>query len=312
MPAEYCCNFCGNRNFRCVTEGMRDWEYGVAGEYDYRLCLACGGVQLHPFPELEDLKRAYRIDYHGYAARERRGKLFSWLHALKEALLRRKMSSLVDADSRVLDVGCGAGEFLLGLRAMGLSRLHGIDFNDAVVRDLQKREIEAYCGTFLEYPSESDAFCLISMNNYLEHTLDPAAELSRSFQLLRAGGHLVGEVPGFDSLERRLFGRYWGGNHVPRHTYQFSSGFLRRQLHEAGFTGIRIHHELNTSHWALSVQNWRQRRVPNLRDNPALQRGRSRYYLLLLLLFLPVNLLPVLLRQSGCTRFYARKPGQSR
>ncbi|MCZ6830441.1 MAG: class I SAM-dependent methyltransferase [Gammaproteobacteria bacterium] len=308
MSADFACNYCGHTGFLGVTQAMRDWEYGVAGDYDYRQCLACDGVQLHPFPRLEDLKRAYDIDYHGYAVKARRGWLFSLLYGLKEALFRRKMSLLVDARSRALDVGCGVGEFLLGLRALGVSQLDGIDFNETVIRKLEKQGINGFCGTFLEFPATGPDYSLISMNNYLEHTLDPVAELHKSFQLLQPGGTLVGEVPGFDSLDRRLFQRFWGGNHVPRHTYQFSKNFLRKCLREAGFTEVRISHELNTSHWALSIQNLMQRNVSDLRNNPAIVHGRSRYYLLLLLLFVPVNLVSVLLRKSGCTKFYARKP----
>ena len=218
------------------------------------------------------------------------------------------MSRLVDPGSRVLDVGCGAGEFLLGLRNMGVRELHGIDFNAPVIRELETQGITGFCGTFGDFAAADSSYSLISMNNYLEHTLDPAAELEKCCRILQPGGYLVGEVPGFDSLDRRLFGRYWGGNHVPRHTYQFNQGFLRERLLAAGFTEVSISHELNTSHWALSVQNLMQRNASDLRDNASLVHGRSRYYLLLLLLFIPINLVAVLLRRSGCTKFYARKP----
>ena len=308
MAPDFTCNFCGDTRPRNLTANMRDWEYGVAGEYDYLQCRSCGGIQLHPFPDLEDLKRAYAIDYHGYAVKERRGWLFSLLYGLKEALFRRQMMRLIEPGTRALDVGCGAGEFLLGLRTIGVEQLDGIDFNETVIRDLDSQGINGFCGTFLDFPATASSYTLISMNNYLEHTLDPIAELQKSWRLLQAGSYLVGEVPGFDSLDRRLFGRFWGGNHVPRHTYQFNQNFLRIQLEAAGFAEVRISHQLNTSHWALSVQNLLQRNATDLSNNPALVHGRSRYYLLLLLLFLPLNLLAVILRKSGCTKFSARKP----
>ena len=57
MTAEYRCNYCGGNDFHCPVAGIYDWEYGVTGRYDYRQCLACDGVQLHPFPGLDDLRR---------------------------------------------------------------------------------------------------------------------------------------------------------------------------------------------------------------------------------------------------------------
>jgi SAM-dependent methyltransferase len=264
---------------------------------------------LQPFPELPDLKLAYDIDYHGYAEGEKRGVLFSILYAAREAMFRRKMSRLVDSDTRVLDVGCGQGDFLRDLQGLGVRHLVGIDFNPGVVARLGEYGIQGFAGTFAEYESPADSFGVVSMNNYLEHTLDPPAELSRAYELLVPGGHLVGEVPGFDSFERRLFGRYWGGNHVPRHTYQFAAAFLRRQLANAGYENIRISHQLNTSHWALSVQNFMQRKVADLRHNPRIKKGRSAFYVPLLLMFIPINLFCVLLRKSGCVQFQASKPG---
>ncbi len=308
--ADYQCNYCQGTDGVAVCEGIRDWEYGVSGDYAYYRCRDCQGVQLHPFPNLDDLRHAYDIDYHGYAAGGKRGLLFSLLYSLKESLFRRQMGRLVDDSSKVLDVGCGAGDFLLSLRQLGIRQLEGIDFSDDMIRRLQELGIDGYCGTFPDFEGEHGSYDLISMNNYLEHTLDPGAELAKAAELLTPGAHLVGEVPGFGSWEQKLFGRFWGGNHVPRHTYQFTPQLLEQLLQDAGFTGVRIDHQLNTSHWALSVQNFMQRNAPDLRDNPALDHGRGRFYVPLLLLFIPVNLVCVLARRSGCIKFVARKPAQ--
>ncbi|MFT5333088.1 MAG: hypothetical protein ACI9DH_001744, partial [Halioglobus sp.] len=75
-----------------------------------------------------------------------------------------------------------------------------------------------------------------------------------------------------------------------------------------GFVDIEISHQLNTSHWSLSVQNYLQRNAKDLRANPAISFGRSRYYAVLLLFFIPVNIVCVLMKKSGCIKFSARKP----
>jgi hypothetical protein len=143
------------------------------------------------------------------------------------------------------------------------------------------------------------------MNNYLEHTLNPIAELTKAKSLLRPGGQLFGEVPGFESFERRLFQHYWGGNHVPRHTFQFGARFLLDLLARCEFIDCHITHELNTGHWALSLQNFFQRAKPDLRLNPSVRHGRAVYYGPLLLAFIPINLFCVLARQAGVIKFQA-------
>jgi SAM-dependent methyltransferase len=307
MNPSFACNYCRNNACTVVSDGIRDWEYGVPGTYAYLQCTRCEGVQLSPFPGLEDLKRAYDIDYHGYALGQRRGPVFSLLYRTREWLFRRQMGRLVDAQSRVLDVGCGQGDFLRSLKSLGVRRLEGIDFSPDMIEALKSQGIDGYCGTFPDFEGAGESYDLIAMNNYLEHTLDPVQELAKAHELLAPGSYLIGEVPGFDSWERQIFGRYWGGNHVPRHTYQFSARFLLKVLQEAGYEEIRISHQLNTSHLALSVQNVLQRNRENLAENPGIEHGRSWYYVPLLLLFIPVNAVCVLSRRSGCLRFRARK-----
>ena len=45
MSTERGCNYCGHAHFETLNRAMRDWEYGVEGDYDYHQCSACGGVQ---------------------------------------------------------------------------------------------------------------------------------------------------------------------------------------------------------------------------------------------------------------------------
>ena len=157
-------------------------------------------------------------------------------------------------EARVLDVGCGTGELLLALQKMGASEVEGIDFNEKALGMLAKKGIKGFKGTFEDFKKEEGYYDLIIMNNYLEHTTNPLAELEKAKKLLKKGGHLYGEIPGFDSYERRIFKRFWGGNHVPRHTYQFNQGFQKTILKQKGFSDIEVQHKLNTGHLALSIE----------------------------------------------------------
>lgn len=303
----YRCRFCEGRRFKVVVGGIRDWEYGVPGEYCFVSCSQCDFVQIHPFPSLEDLGKAYAVDYHGYVEAQDLGPVYLALYRVKNWLPDSRLRRLLPPHPRILDVGCGNGGFLARFSHVTGAQLTGIDFSERSVESTRARGFQAFLGTFDQFVAP-EPYDMIAMNNYLEHTQAPRGELQKAWDNLKSGGHLVGEVPGFNSYERCLFKRYWGGNHVPRHTFQFDEILLRRALKEVGFEDVQVTHELNTGHWALSVQNLLQTFIGP--KAPPLRHGRAWYYELLLPLFLPLNIFCVVARRAGVIQFRARKMGQ--
>jgi len=302
------CQICGSTSASVCVENIRDWEYGVEGEYSYQQCTNCQSVQLHPFPDLELLEKAYPDTYLAHVDKPlSRGVLFSLLYKINHFALARKLQHKLPANAAVLDVGCGNGALLLQLKDLGAAELNGVDFNQDVCERLQQHGIAAFAGLYLDYPREERSLDAIFMMNYLEHVEHPDRELEKSHKLLKRGGWLVGECPNFDAIDRHLFGRFWGGNHVPRHTFQYSTQRLRAMLETAGFSDVVISQEMNPSVLLISIQNWLQRNRPDLKNNPGLQRGRMRGYTLWMLALLPVNVLFALLGRSGIIQFYARK-----
>ncbi|MEW6268745.1 MAG: class I SAM-dependent methyltransferase [Thermodesulfobacteriota bacterium] len=305
--AGYRCRLCGCADASVEADGIRDWEYGAPGEYRYRRCRSCGQVQLDPFPTLEQLREAYPASYIGHVeSAGSRGALYKLLYEVKEYFHGRQLAPVVVPGGRALDIGCGNGEFLLRLRELGAGELDGIDFSPRAAELASARGVNVFLGVFGDFEAPPASYDVIVMYNYLEHTLQPDEEAAKARRLLKPGGHLIGELPNFGSLDRRLFGRYWGGNHVPRHTFQFDERTLTRTLRAAGFAEVRIRHELNPTLLALSIQNWLQRRAPDLASNPAVPNGRAPYISPLMLLLLPVNALLALARRAGVLRFSAR------
>lgn len=305
--AGYRCRLCGSDAAEVATRGVRDWEYGVPGEWDYLRCRSCAQVQLHPFPTLAELEEAYPESYIGHVASAgSRGALYKLLYDVKEYFHGRQLAPVVTPGACALDVGCGNGEFLTRLRALGAGELHGIDFSPRAVALAKEHGVEAFLGVFLDFDAPPASYDIVVMYNYLEHTLHPDQEAEKARLLLRPGGHLIGELPNFGAFERRLAGRYWGGNHVPRHTFQFDERTLVRTLADAGFADVRVRYEMNPTLLALSLQNYLQRNAPDLRDNPAVPHGRAPYISALMLLLLPLNAVLVALRQAGVIRFAAR------
>lgn len=309
MKEIFQCGSCGSENSRVEIDNIRDWEFGAGDIYQYRRCLNCGIVQLHPFPTLQDLIVAYPDNYSAFTEQSgQKGFIYKILYSISFKLLAKNLQKIIPPKAKLLDVGCGNGEFLAQMKHLGAEQIEGIDFSEKAVALAAKKGVKTFCGLFTEFPGVEESYDVIFMNNYLEHTFNPSEEIGKAKQLLKPGGFLVGELPNFNSLDRKLFGRFWGGNHVPRHTFQFDDTHLSKILSKSGFERVKIKHELNSSHIAISVQNWLQRNVSNLKKNPNLKFGRMNHYNFLLLLFIPLNAVFVLLRQSGVIKFQAQKP----
>lgn len=303
-PPGVACPVCSGDVFESLYDGIRDWEFGTPGSFAYVRCAGCRLVRLDPFPDLERLQAAYPDDYVAHAAVEGRGLVYRAMDSVRQALLRRRLRELVPPGARVLDVGCGSGDLLLRLRDLGAGEVQGIDFSQTAASICRSKGLDVFAGTFPDFPSSGE-YDAIFMVNYIEHVQDPLLELRKALSLLRPGGVLVGELPNFRSLDRMLFGRYWGGNHCPRHTYQYDPDSLAVALLRAGFETVETRQDPNPGHLALSLQNWLQRER-DLAHNPALRFGRSRYLAPLILALVPLGVLQALAGVSGNMTFTAR------
>lgn len=190
----------------CVLCGPRDYE--VVSTRDRRgrplrtvMCGTCGLVWTNPRPALAAVDRyyatSYRKDYGGRRDPGRR-KILRGLIGADER--RRVLSGFMPAGARVLDVGCGAGEFVYLLRRRGVNASGiepGIEFADFSRRVLQVPIDTATVETARVDPASCR---LITMFHMLEHVADPVRTLTTVAGWLEpADGRLVVEVPNIES-----------------------------------------------------------------------------------------------------------------
>lgn len=132
---------------------------------------------------------------------------------------------------RLLDVGCGCGEFLHYARLRGW-QVSGFEFSPSVAVLARQKYGHALRVGSLEdmgYPPRS--FDLITMWHVLEHLREPRAALQRIAKLLAPGGLLVLEVPNLNFLPRKSY-RYPMSHTL--HLYHFSPATLAAMVARAG------------------------------------------------------------------------------
>lgn len=299
--ARWSCGLCGQRGDRVLADGVRDFEYGASGVYQWRECGGCGLVRLAPLPSKEVLNHAYPPDYQAY--RPHTSKLVGWYVGRRRRERAAELARLLPENGTVLDVGCGTGELLSQLGRLGAYRLLGVEYRAEAAEQARRRGLTVWTGELEDARIEAGSLHLAIMEHVIEHVWNPRATLERMASLLSPGGVLVGETPNIGAWEARCFGRYWGGGHAPRHLTLFGPQALERLLRRCGFSEITIRHPVYPAHLALSVQNWiRGRRNPS-----ALPGGRTWYYPALCCAAMPMSWVAAWAKQSGVLRFEARR-----
>ena len=134
---------------------------------------------------------------------------------------------------RLLDVGCGAGQKLLEFKSLGWD-VRGVELSQQAADEGRKIGLEIATGTLSGVPWQADHFSAITFYHSLEHLPSPRLALGEAFRLMDTGGELLVVVPNFGCLERKLFGRNWGG-WMFRLTFHFTKATLSRIISEAGF-----------------------------------------------------------------------------
>jgi SAM-dependent methyltransferase len=136
----------------------------------------------------------------------------------------------------ICDVGCGAGELLGELKALGHDVL-GIEPSADGRTATAARGVKVLAGTAEELPASCPmgAFDAVVMIQSLEHCLDPARAIANVHRLLKPGGWFVCEVPNAGCVGFDLSSAAWFHADAGRHVSFFTRKGLSRALEEVGF-----------------------------------------------------------------------------
>lgn len=136
--------------------------------------------------------------------------------------------------TKLHDVGCGVGFFLLVCREKGLD-VSGNELNQYAVKIMRERfNLNIYSTILNQVPIEAESLDAITMNAYIEHTYHPLDDLRASYKFLKKGGTIYVSTFHVDSIKYDKLYNKWDmfeWNHV----YHFSSNTLEKMIKKAGF-----------------------------------------------------------------------------
>jgi SAM-dependent methyltransferase len=231
------CPLCGSPAQDYIA-GARDLHYGIGGEWSYQRCSGCSVVFLNPAPTATFLAGAYDDSYYSYQDFDMPP---AW-HGLVKRLIGFNPGTTGDPvferPGRVLDIGCGSGQFLYRMQQRGWQTA-GVELSARAAEiGNNKHGLNIQAGTLMDAHLPHAAFDYVRLNHSFEHLLDPCETLARIRHLLTPGGLLFIGVPNVDGLQARLFGRYWWNLGPPVHPFNYSRPTLERMLAEQGFETV--------------------------------------------------------------------------
>lgn len=261
---------------------------GGDSRFDFVMCQDCETGYLSPSPSSEQLQELYGPDNFGsdWYKQRGRGKAFAKLVLSKKA------------PGKFLDVGCGLGFFLEGIRKHSKWDVYGVEIA-ATAADFARDRLglAVHQGELEDVGYPDGFFDYIQLHNVLEHVREPMTLLKECRRILKSDGILDLRVPNgrVDSLDLLKFYRNQGEPPFSKsgHLFFFPKRTLLWMFDEAGLKversrtyGIR-RGLARLGFWPRGLKDWKRHYAqrPNNHHNgdsaivlPPDKRRPSAYY----------------------------------
>ena len=219
------CRICGSEG-EFDTYLAREMMQGTREEFRYFVCGNCRCLQIAEIPE--NLGDYYAGDYYSFQVPENAGA------GLEGPGLDR---------GKILDVGCGNGQWLLDRAKGGWGNLYGCD--PFIERDCNYGSRVTIRNCSIHEMEGDGTFDLILMSDSFEHMTDPLETLQSAKRLLKKEGHLLMLIPTYPNIAFEMFGTHWYQLDAPRHIFLHSKQSLQWLSYAGGLTISKMKYDSN-------------------------------------------------------------------
>jgi SAM-dependent methyltransferase len=228
------CNLCGSS-----FDGVQHTRWRKDG-HDIVECPSCALLFRARMPSRAELETIYGESYFSNAAGDTKGQGYldyvgeEWLHRIAARRRLERLEQVIQS-GRLLDVGAAAGLFVDEAGERGWEAC-GIDISPAMVRwGREELGAELSVCDLQDLETSLGCFDVVTMWDYIEHSRDPAADMTQARTLLRAGGVLALSTGDAAALVARLCGIRWHLLTPRHHNFFFTSRTISDLLARHGF-----------------------------------------------------------------------------
>ena len=246
--------------------------FTAAGRWTLFKCSSCGTSYLNPRPTSDSIVKAYEAYYtHKDGEGQRDSAKLSLLRRLRRMFANGYVNqrfgttrfpaikihswvanllptkSVMDSQfrylpkpiqgQRLLDIGCGNGDFLINAKEMGW-KASGLEPDTTAVEVARGRGFDVFDGTIDALADRFNYYDAITISHVIEHVYQPRDFLRTVNQILKNNGVIYIDTPNIQSYGAKIFGKYWRGIESPRHLTLFNPSSLKNLLLSCGFHDI--------------------------------------------------------------------------
>lgn len=248
-PASMACVICQQQSG--LEHVFREMMFGTRDTFTYFECSECGCIQMAEVPA--NLAAYYPSGYYSlkngstfskrltYAMHFNAARLLPALRQRGGAAFRSIMRLMPAPQARILDVGCGAGDLVAGLRFAGLDA-NGIDpFINAEGPHVKRMGL----------PEAQPGWDVIMFHHSLEHMPDQLGTLRSIREKLNPTGTAIIRMPVVNWAWRH-FGSDWVQLDAPRHLAIHTVSSIQRACAIAGLKVVRTVYDSDSFQFAGS------------------------------------------------------------
>ena len=264
------CPICGQQEIYQLLVGI-DRLHKVNGSWPLWRCKSCHVGFLNPMPNSDIIGDFYPQDYYAYtppclpSMPTSAFKRFFWhwkqqrkavqliqlgypnikkphlfFHiTTKFIAVKQQLPSHVK-NGALLDIGCGAGHYLLEMKDLGWNTT-GVELTPSACDAAKQANLNVFQGTLEDYHFENDCFDIVRMSDVLEHVPNPHETLKEIYRILKPNGYLELTLPNLDAWTFELFGEYWFPLEIPRHLFHHTPESIKQLAHQHHFKVSQCH-----------------------------------------------------------------------
>jgi len=237
------CPLCGKHDFKTLLYAPDRFNLSAGEQFSVVACKACDFRFLNPRPTVDEISRYYEDSgYQPFVSTRSRLSLWDRLYrAARRTTLKRKrqLISGLKPPGRLLDIGCGTGEFLHEMKIAGW-QVAGVEPDQSAV-DFARQQygVDVQTGSVTDLAHLPGGYDVVTLWHVLEHVHEPVDAIKAIAGLLKAGGLMLVAVPNIGSMDARHYGRLWVALDAPRHLSHFTPHSMRRLLQQTGLSLVK-------------------------------------------------------------------------